>query len=280
MRTAFLSIVCGLLAVTSGAAVTNRVKLAVAVPASAVVRNVSVASNAVPAATTVAPVAPVPLAEKVQVLLAAIGPLDSAALVEAFVSAIGSAQEADIAAALAAVYNRTTPAEFVSIVTEVFNAVCESERAKLFAAVRKRTTPAEFFTILTDVISGAPPAKRLAVIVTAIGVCKDSESVRSLLPVISSIDTEDSDIVLIVEAMEALAKAVRADVPQSVAKVVQEAKRIETPEWYDIRLYDGGTGLWAVATKAKWYAERGDRKKVDELYRFFLRLMAEVESAK
>ena len=248
MRTAFLSIVCGLLAVTSGAAVTNRVKLAVAVPASAVVRNVSVASNAVPAATTVAPVAPVPLAEKVQVLLAAIGPLDSAAIVEAFVSAIGSAPEADVAAAFAAVYNRTTPAEFL--------------------------------TILTGVISGAPPAKRLEVLVTAIGVCKDAESVRSLLPVISSIDTEDSDIVLIVEAMEALAKAVRADVPQSVAKVVQEAKRIETPEWYDIRLYDGGTGLWAVATKAKWYAERGDRKKVDELYRFFLRLMAEVESAK
>lgn len=246
MRTPVVSLLCGLLALTSGAAVTNRVKIAVAVPAAAVVKSVTVASNAVPASTSVVPVSPVPLAQKIEIILAAIGPVDTASVAAAFVEAIGSATEAEIAAAIAVVHNRTTPAEFV--------------------------------TIISGIVNGIPPGRRLSVLVAALGTCHGAEAVRALLPVISAIDAGNEDIVVIVSVMEAMARAVRADVPVSIARAAKESKRIDTPAWYDIRLYDGGTGLWAIATKAKWYAEHGDREKVDQLYAYFLKVMSNVES--
>ena len=47
-----------------------------------------------------------------------------------------------------------------------------------------------------------------------------------------------------------------------------------------MRLYDGGTAMWAIATKAKWYAEHGDEAKVSELYRYFVQMMIKIETSK
>ena len=278
MRTPVVSLLCGLLALSSGAAVTNRVKIAVAVPAAAVVKSVTVASNAVPASVSVAPVSPVQLAQRIEVILSSIGPVDTASIAEAFVAAIEKAEEAELAKAVSIVFSRTTPSEFIAIVTRIFHSVGESERAKLLVAVFRQTAPSEFATIVAEVMNARPSGKRMSVLVEALGICRGAEAVKALLPVISEIDAANEDVVVIVSVMEAMARAIREDVPVSVARAAKEANRIDAPQWYDIRLYDGGTGLWAIAMKAKWHAEHGDHEKVDQLYAYFLKVMSNVES--
>lgn len=55
-------------------------------------------------------------------------------------------------------------------------------------------------------------------------------------------------------------------VETKVKEDVENTERVVSPAWYQMRLYDCGTALWAIAEKEKWFADRGDRKKVGELY--------------
>ena len=56
-----------------------------------------------------------------------------------------------------------------------------------------------------------------------------------------------------------------------------ESSRIENLYWYDWKLYDVGTALWAIASKAKWYAEKGDTAKVNALRSYFFSVLKDVE---
>lgn len=57
-----------------------------------------------------------------------------------------------------------------------------------------------------------------------------------------------------------------------------ESSRIENLYWYDWKLYDVGTALWAIAEKAKWYAEIGNTEKVQKLYEYFVTVVQDAEA--
>lgn len=71
---------------------------------------------------------------------------------------------------------------------------------------------------------------------------------------------------------------------ESISKVapslreVAESSRIKNLYWYDWKLYDVGTTLWAIAEKAKWYAEIGNTQKVQELYEYFVTVVQDAEA--
>lgn len=272
-----------------------RVKLPLAVPAQAVIKPQANVTTAVPALTEVKPIEPVHLSERISVVLAGIGPIDTSEVTRIMTEAIGSASSAEIAQAVVQIAGRATQAELIAVIASVFSSVSEKTREELWVkAVASATTaeaaaalvaacrglePAAFITIVEMAFQAAPEHMKVSLLAAAFRSMPTVEAERQFIPCILAVRIESTPTAVIVDLIEALTLATEQYAKVNPIPFARAASEVKSPEWYDLRLYDGGTGLWAIATKAKWYAERGNRKKVEELYRYFVKVMLRAEMA-
>lgn len=272
-----------------------RVKVPLAVPAQTVIKPQDNVTNAVPASAEVKPIEPVPLSERISVVLAGIGPIDTAEVIRILTEAIGSASSAEIAQAVVQIAGRATQTELITIIASVFSSVSEKTREELCVkAVTSATTaeaaaalvaacrglePAAFITIVERAFQSVPEYMKVSLLVAAFHAMPTVEAERQLIPCILAVRIESTPTAVIVDLIEALTLATEQYAKVNPIPFARAASEVKPPEWYDLRLYDGGTGLWAIATKAKWYAEHGNRKKVEELYRYFVKVMLRAERA-
>ena len=156
-------------------------------------------------------------------------------------------------------------------------APAKAETVKATAPSASSVSPAEYARLVAEAVERAVPAARLEIAVSAVLSAASFEAVREIVPILAAVDLATVDTPQIVSAMVRIAEAVRQTFMSKGAAMAVSMERVNSPTWYQMRLYDGGTALWAIAEKAKWFAERGDREKVDELYRYFLKVISNVE---
>jgi len=164
----------------------------------------------------------------------------------------------------------------------IVSAICarhESERQTFVAFVFQHIDPAQYERMVAAAVAAVSESERAATIAAIVQALPCARIVHAVVQAMSTIDPERADASTVVSAMIAVAEAVRSLPPESRTPEARAAVQVKSPEWYALRLYDGGTALWAIATKAKWYAEHGDTEKVAELYRFFVKMMIKVETS-
>ena len=181
-------------------------------------------------------------------------------------STVPSAAPASFASQIAAIVATDGPVDSASLV-------------KAFAEASASLSPAEYARLAEEAVERVSPSARLEVAVSAILSAASLEAVREIVPLLAKGDLAAVEPAQIVAVMERIAEAVRGTYTAKGSSMAVGMDRVVSPAWYQMRLYDGGTALWAIAEKAKWFAERGDRKKVEELYAYFLRLLVKAESA-
>ena len=122
-------------------------------------------------------------------------------------------------------------------------------------------------------------AKPVGIIVEAVRAIDPSDDISAVVQAVKQVDVSSLPTGVIVDLIEAMELATHKIGKAESIALAEAVKDVKTPEWYELQLYDVGTGLWAIATKARFYAEQGNREKVEELYKYFVKVMIEVENA-
>lgn len=104
-----------------------------------------------------------------------------------------------------------------------------------------------------------------------------ANAITSLAPMTSAASEDDRYKFLISDVKSVPSSESIATVAPPM-RGATESSRVDTLYWYDWKLYDVGTALWAIASKAKWYAEKGDTAKVNALRSYFFSVLQDVEA--
>lgn len=169
--------------------------------------------------------------------------IDQSTQMTVFVKSIQQASEAETIKMLVAAYETVQYDKFIELAV---NAIAKVENANVIAKILLPLIEKCGKSAVIDVI--AQLSKKI--------------SSTKLIEIIAAIHEKVDKITFI----------------ETIVTAIEQSKYIDSiklQEWYYLVPFDSGTGCWAIATKAKKYADEGNTQKVAEMLKLYIKLLQE-----